>query len=101
MALKSHSHAASIDAAQSLAANNFVDFWEPENVAFVPLIQQLLAAEECLQNRWEHLAICKVFLQGMHIKVTSVKTVSYPSHATESSTLLFTYSCPLHPRDSC
>ena len=49
LALRDHSSACSMDAAQSLAANKLADFLQPEDVAFVPLMQQLLAAEDCVR----------------------------------------------------
>ena len=48
MALREHEGNASMDAAQSLAANKLADFLDPGDVAFVPLMQQLLVAENCL-----------------------------------------------------
>ena len=49
VALKDHEEEASMDAAQSLAANKLADFLDPAHVALVPLMQQLLVAENCLQ----------------------------------------------------
>lgn len=48
IALGGHNRDSSIDAAQSLAANKLADFLDPDSVAFVPLIQQLIIAEDCL-----------------------------------------------------
>lgn len=48
--LEGHASSDSINAAQSLAANKLADFLSPDCIVFVPLIQQLLIAENCIRK---------------------------------------------------
>lgn len=46
-----HSSDRSLDAAQSKAASMLGRFLSEDLIAYIPLMQQLLAAEECLQPK--------------------------------------------------
>jgi hypothetical protein len=49
--LRDHSAGASMDHAEGRVAEELSKFLDPAHVAFIPLMQQLLAAEDCLQQR--------------------------------------------------